>query len=100
MLLAGMLSFYACGPSAEEKAAAEKAKQDSIAAVQKHTDDSLAAVAAAEKAKQDSIANAAAAEKAKADSLAAASSKKKAPAKKTNEQKVKEDKKVLQKQKG
>ena len=32
--LAGMFSFYACGPSAEQKAAAEKAKQDSIAAVE------------------------------------------------------------------
>ena len=28
-LLAGMFAFYACGPSAEEKAAADKASQDS-----------------------------------------------------------------------
>lgn len=33
-LVAGMFSFYACGPSAEDKAAAEKAEQDSIAAAQ------------------------------------------------------------------
>lgn len=32
LLVAGMFSFYACGPSAEEKAASEKAMQDSIAA--------------------------------------------------------------------
>lgn len=69
--VAGMFAFYACGPSAEEKAAAEKAKQDSIRMA--HEADSIAAAqqaaAEAEKAKQDSIA---AAEKAKADSAAAA----------------------------
>jgi hypothetical protein len=32
LLAAGMFSFYACGPGAEEKAAAEKATQDSMAA--------------------------------------------------------------------
>ena len=31
-LIAGMFAFTACGPSAEEKANAEKAMQDSIAA--------------------------------------------------------------------
>jgi len=31
-LLAGMIAFSACGPSAEEKAATEKAAQDSMAA--------------------------------------------------------------------
>lgn len=31
MAVAGMFTFVACGPSAEEKAAAEKATQDSIA---------------------------------------------------------------------
>jgi hypothetical protein len=31
---ASMFTFVACGPSAEEKAAMEKAKQDSIAAVE------------------------------------------------------------------
>lgn len=30
-LITGMTAFYACGPSAEEKAASEKAMQDSIA---------------------------------------------------------------------
>lgn len=65
LVIAGMLAVVACGPSAEEKAAKEKAKQDSIAAAQKAIDDSIAAVA-----KADSIA---AAEKAKRieDSIAA-----------------------------
>lgn len=68
--VAGMFTFVACGPSAEQKAAAEKAKQDSIAAVEaakaaeeaakaQATADSTAAYAAAEEAKakatQDSI---------------------------------------------
>ena len=70
---AGMFSFTACGPSAEDLAAKEKAKQDSI-----HMADSLAAEAAAavEKARQDSIAGAeaAAVEKAKADSTRMADS--------------------------
>jgi hypothetical protein len=34
LLVAGMFAFYACGPSAEEKAATEKATQDSIAAAE------------------------------------------------------------------
>ena len=51
---AAAVSFVACGPSAEEKAAAEKKKNDSIAQV-------------VEKAKADSIANVA-----KADSIAKA----------------------------
>ncbi len=34
LLVAGMFAFYACGPSAEDKAAAEKATQDSINAAQ------------------------------------------------------------------
>lgn len=68
--VAGMFSFVACGPSAEEIAAKEKAKQDSIAAVEaakaaeeaakaQAAADSTAAYAAAEEAKakatQDSI---------------------------------------------
>src|ERR1041385_2518383 len=37
-----MLAFYACGPSAEQKAAMEKAKMDSVAAaVKRATEDSL-----------------------------------------------------------
>ena len=51
--VAGMFSFYACGPSAEEKAAMEKAKQDSIAAVEAAN---AAAEAAKQQAMQDSIA--------------------------------------------
>ena len=68
--VASMSTFVACGPSAEEKAAMEKAKQDSIAAVE-------AAKAAEEAAKAqamaDSTAAYAAAEEAKAmaDSVAA-----------------------------
>ena len=75
--VAGMFTFTACGPSAEEKAAMEKAKQDSIAAVE-------AANAAAEAAKAQAIADStaayAAAEEAKAkamqDSIDAAAAKK------------------------
>ena len=59
MLVAGMFAFYACGPSAEEKAAAEKAQQDSIA--QAEAQMQAAEQAAAEQAMQDSIAAAAAA---------------------------------------
>jgi hypothetical protein len=72
IVAASMVSLIACGPSAEEKAAKEKAKQDSIAAVQKEQaiQDSIAMV---EKAKQDSIA---AVQKAKEDSIAAAAAKK------------------------
>ena len=65
-----MAALIACGPSAEEKAAKEKARQDSIAAVEKAKQDSIAAV---EKAKQDSIA---AVEQKKQDSIAAAEAKK------------------------
>lgn len=90
--LAGMFSFYACGPSAEEKAAMEKAKQDSIAAAEAAAAEAAAAM---EKAKQDSIAAAEAAmaaEKAKQDSIAAAEeAKKKGSKPKTMEQKVKEE---------
>lgn len=49
LMIAGMMSFVACGPTAEELA--EKAKQDSIRVA-----DSLAVIAAAEQAKADSIA--------------------------------------------
>ena len=61
--------LVACGPSAEEKAAAEKMRQDSIQSVMdKMAADSLAAVqAAAEKARIDSLAAVAT-----ADSLAKA----------------------------
>ncbi len=61
LVVAGMMTFVACGPSAKEKAAAEKLKQDSIATAMaaQATQDSLvqaeAAMKAAEAAKQDSI---------------------------------------------
>jgi hypothetical protein len=67
LVIAGMVALVACGPSAEEKAAKEKAKQDSIATAQQKIDDSIAAVqqkvddsiaAVKQKAKEDSIANA------------------------------------------
>jgi len=74
---ASMLAIVACGPSAEEKAAKENATQDSIAAVEKHSADSIAEAAAADQAKMA----AETAEKAKQDSIAAADVSK-APAKK------------------
>ena len=76
LLVAGMFAFVACGPSAEEKAAMEKKKQDSIDMVQKAMNDSIEAAnkAAADKAKADSTA-AASMEKARTDSMEAASKK-------------------------
>lgn len=94
VIAGGMLAFYACGPSAEEIAAKEKAKQDSI-----HMADSIAAAEAAamEKARQDSIAAADAAAKAQAaadsarvaDSLAAAKKGGTKPKPKPNPKEVK-----------
>ncbi|TAH42962.1 MAG: hypothetical protein EYC69_03810 [Bacteroidetes bacterium] len=53
LLVASMFAIVACGPSAEQKAAAEKATQDSIAAAEQ------AQQAAAEQAvMQDSVMNA------------------------------------------
>jgi hypothetical protein len=46
-LVAGMASLVACGPSEAEKQAAEKAKQDSIAAAEQARMDSIAAAEAA-----------------------------------------------------
>ena len=70
---AGMFAVTSCGPSAEEIAAKEKAKQDSI---QMADTMAVANAAAAEKAKADSIAAAemASKEKAKADSTRMADS--------------------------
>jgi hypothetical protein len=99
-LAGGFAAMVACGPSAEEKAAIEKAKQDSIAAAQKMIDDSIATVnAAAQKAMQDSMNMAM--EKAKQDSIAASevAIKKKARPK-TNAQKIQENKKIAKKEKG
>jgi hypothetical protein len=70
--------MVSCGPSAEEIAREEQRVKDSIAAVEKVIADSLAAVAAAEQARQDSIA-AAAAEQARLDSIAAAEKPKTKP---------------------
>ncbi len=75
--VASMFTFVACGPSAEEKAAKEKATQDSIAAVE-------AAKAAEEAAKAQALVDSsnayAAAQEAEAkriaDSTEAASQKK------------------------
>jgi hypothetical protein len=56
LLAAAMFSIVACGPSAEEKAAAEKATSDSLAAVEAtRIQDSIAT---AQQAQQDSIAQA------------------------------------------
>ena len=57
-VVAGFATLIACGPSAEEKAAAEKARQDSINAVmaQMAADSMAAAQAAMERAQADSIA--------------------------------------------
>ena len=67
LMIAGMMSFVACGPSAEEQAA-EQARLDSLTA------DSIAQVEAAAAAEQtrvnDSIAQVKVAEQAKADSIA------------------------------
>jgi hypothetical protein len=79
--------FVACGPSAEEKAAAEQHMKDSIAAAEKAIADSIIAVQqkamedslAMVKATEDSIANA----KAIADSIAAVKSSKPKPKPKT-----------------
>ena len=51
---AGMFILNACGPSAEEQAAAAKATQDSLAAVEQATADSIAA-AMQQQAMQDSM---------------------------------------------
>ncbi len=76
--VAGMFTFVACGPSTEEKAAADKAKQDSITAVDAAN---AAAKAAADQAAADSTASYAAAEavrsQAIADSIAAYEASKK-----------------------
>jgi hypothetical protein len=94
IMVAGFSILVACGPSAEEKAAAEKARQDSInAAMEKIAADStMAAQAALEQARQDSIAAVM-----RADSIANAekTASKPKPKPKTPEQKqVEETKKV------
>lgn len=54
--VAGMFAFIACGPSAEEKEAMDKARKDSIDQVEKARQDSIAQSAEMEKARQDSMA--------------------------------------------
>lgn len=75
--VASMFTFVACGPSAEEKAAAEKKIADSTA---EYANQVAAAEAAKAQAIADSTAAYAAAEEAKAkaiaDSIAAAAEKK------------------------
>ncbi len=91
LIITGMMStlFTSCGPSAEEKAAAEQRMRDSIAAVEMAKADSIIAVQ--QKAMEDSLAivkateDSLAAVQATADSLAAVKankpkSKPKAPA--------------------
>jgi hypothetical protein len=56
--VAGMFAFIACGPSAEEKEAMDKARKDSIEQVEKARQDSIAMSADMEKARQDSMAKA------------------------------------------
>ncbi len=92
MLAAGMFSLVACGPSAEQKAAAEKQTADSLAAVEAtRIQDSIANVEkeamAAQKAMEDSIT--ASNMKAMQDSLAAVSSKMQKIDKKVNAPKPK-----------
>ncbi|MEI6822503.1 MAG: hypothetical protein WCL51_11265 [Bacteroidota bacterium] len=52
IVIAGMCTFVACGPSAEEKAKAEKAKQDSLQAIEQTR---IADSTAKETAKADSV---------------------------------------------
>jgi len=93
IVVAGFATLIACGPSAEEKAAAEKARQDSINAVMvQMAADSMAAVQAAmEKAYADSMAMVM-----MADSIANANKKpaSKPKPKTTEQKKVEEAKKV------
>ncbi len=72
LVVTSFAALVACGPSAEEKAAAEKSRQDSIsAAMAQMTADSLNAVQAQmEKMRQDSMAMAM-----RADSMAMAAKK-------------------------
>ena len=53
LLVASMFAIVACGPSAEDKAAAEKATQDSIAAAEE-----VQQAAAEQAVMQDSVMNA------------------------------------------
>ncbi len=95
VLIAGFTALIACGPSAEEKAVAEKARQDSINAVmsQMAADSMNAAQALIEKARKDSVMMAM-----QTDSIAKAAAVKKpvikAKPKTTVQKKIDEAKKV------
>ena len=74
-IISSIAVIVACGPSAEEKAAKEKARQDSINAVMAQmaqmAQDSINAIAAIEKARFDSLAMVS-----RADSISKAGTKK------------------------
>lgn len=94
------VTFIACGPSAEEKAAAEQRMKDSIAAVEQARADSM--LAAQQKAMEDSLALVKATEdslKAVQDSLEAIKSAKPRPKKSTPE-KINEEMKKATKGRG
>lgn len=98
-LFAGLIGFSACGPSAEERAASEKRMQDSLAMVQQ---DSMARAMADSMAMMQQQMMDSMRMKAMADSMAMMKSKMNRPATKpkTNQQKIEEDRKSLQKEKG
>jgi len=72
LVIAGMVSFVACGPKGPTKEQLEKKRQDSI-----RTADSIAQVEAQQKRAQDSIAKIEAENKRKQDSIADAEKNKK-----------------------
>jgi septal ring factor EnvC (AmiA/AmiB activator) len=76
LVVAGMVSFVACGPKGPSKEELEKKRQDSI-----RTADSIAKVEAEQKRVQDSIAKVEAEAKRVADSIANADKNKKGPKK-------------------
>jgi len=88
LVVAGMVSFVACGPKGPSKEELEKKRQDSI-----RTADSIAKVEAEQKRIQDSIANAEAEAKRIADSIAEAEKNKK-PGKKPSKPIVKPNTKI------
>lgn len=103
--VAGVISFSACGPSAEEQAAKAQATADSIAAVKLAEEIEIAAKAQAIADSTMAAAAQAAAEKAATESAAAStkatkSVKKSAPKPKTNQEQIKENKKELNKDRG
>jgi len=87
LVVAGMVSFVACGPKGPSKEELAKKAADSI-----RTADSIAVVEATAKRVQDSIAKVEAEAKRVADSIAAAKDKK--PIKKTTKPVVKPNTKV------